>query len=118
MALFVVLIVAVVVGQTWLDWRDAQRASAAPVWASGVALAGIVAASLTAATSLASFIYQDSVGAWASSLGSGFFWPQFGFLLCSMGIVVAVVRKKRLRTLLFVVGLLMGAFLLGLALST
>jgi hypothetical protein len=29
-----------------------------------------------------------------------------------------VVRKKRLRTLLFVVGLLMGAFLLGLALST
>jgi hypothetical protein len=117
-ALFVVLIVAVVVGQTWLDWRDTQRASAAPAWASGVALAGIVGASLTAATSLASFIYQDRVGAWASSLGSGFFWPQLGFLLCSMGIVVAVVRQKRLRMLLFVVGLLMGAFLLGLALST
>ncbi len=117
MALFILLIVAVVIGQTWLDWRDTQRQIAIPHWASGLALAGVVAASMTTATSMASFIYQDTVGEWASGFGSSFFWPQLGFLLCAMGVIVLAVRKKRVRMLLFLTGLLTAAFWLGMALS-
>ncbi len=116
MALFVLLIVGVVVSQTWLDWRDSRRQSVLPEWASGLALASILAASLAAVTSFASYWYQQT----ASQGGNGFsswLWLQTGFLLCAMGIVVAAARKKRLRTLLILSGILTVAFWIGMALS-
>ncbi len=118
MALFILLIVGVVVGQTWLDWRDTQRQIVIPHWASGLALAGVVAASLTTATSMASFLVQDTLGGWVSGFGSSAFWPQLGFLLCSMGIIILAVRKKRVRVLLVLAGVLAAVFWLGMTLST
>ncbi len=118
MALFIILIVAVVIGQTWLDWRDAQRQITIPHWASGLALAGVVGASMTTATSMASFVYQDTIGEWASGFGSSLFWPQLGFLLCAMGVIVVAVRKKRMRILLFLAALLTAGLWLGMVLFT
>ncbi len=118
MALFIIIVVGIVVGQTWLDWRDAERRTPFPAWASGVALACVLAASLTAATSLASIFYRDTAGQFPSGFGSALLWPQLGFLLCVLGVVVAAVRKKRLRMLLLLAGLLTVAFWLGLALSS
>ena len=61
MALFVLIVVGLVVAQTWFDWRDAKRDWIVPEWAKGMALAGVVAASLTAAASYASSLAgQDS----------------------------------------------------------
>ena len=117
MALFVVAVVAVVIAQTWLDWRDAKRDWVLPEWAKGLALAGVIAASLTGVTSLASSWLQDSTGQWAGGLGSRLFWPELGFLLCAMGIIVAGVRKKRMRLMLVLTGLLTAAFWLGMTLS-
>jgi hypothetical protein len=118
MALFILLIVAIVVGQTWLDWRDAEHRIPQPAWASGVAFAGVLATSLTAATALASVFYSSAIGDWTSGLASGRILPQLGFLLCALGIIIAAVHKKRVRTLLLLAGLVTAAFWLGLALAT
>ncbi len=117
MALFVVMIVGVVVALTWVDWRDARKDWVLPEWAKGMALAGVVAASLTAATSFASFWLEDPAGQWAGRLGSRLFWPELGFVLCAMGIIIASVRKKRMRLMLVLTGLLTAAFWLGMSLS-
>jgi hypothetical protein len=115
-ALFVLVIVGVVVAQTWFDWRDAKRAWALPDWAKGMALAGVLGASLTAATAFASYWIQD--GASQTNSATTLFWPELGFLLCALGIIVAAVRKKRLRLLLVLTGLLIAAFWLGMTLSS
>jgi hypothetical protein len=116
-ALFVLMIVGVVVAQTWLDWRDARKDWVLPDWAKGVALAGALGALLTAATSSASFLIQDAAGGWNGG-GSGLFWPELGFLLCAMAIVIFAVRKKRMRVLLALSALLIAAFWLGMVLSS
>jgi hypothetical protein len=118
MALFVIIVVGIVVGQTWLDWRDAERRIPFPAWASGLALACVLAALLTAVSSLASIFYRDTAGEFPSGFGSALLWPQLGFLLCALGVVVVAVRKKRMRTLLLLAGLLTAAFWLGLTLSS
>ncbi len=59
MALFVLILVGVVVAQTWLDWRDTLKKWVFPNWAKGTALAGVIAASLTAITSFASVLLQE-----------------------------------------------------------
>jgi hypothetical protein len=117
-ALFVVAIVGLVIAQTWLDWRDARKNWVLPEWAKGVALAGIVAVSLTVATSFASVWIQESAGQWTSGIGAGLFWPQLGFLLCAMGIIIATLRKKRLRLMLILTTLLTFAFWLGMTLTS
>jgi len=117
-ALFVVAVVGLVVAQTWLDWRDTRKNWVLPEWAKGVGLAGLVAVSLTAATSFASVWIQDSAGQPPSAFGSRLFWPQLGFLLCAMGIIIATLRKKRLRLMLILTALLTFAFWLGISLSS
>jgi len=117
-ALFVILIVGIIVAQTWLDWRDTRKNWVLPEWVRGMALAGVVAVSLAAATSFASFWIQESAGQWAQGLGSRVFWPQFGFLLCAMGIIIATLRKKRLRLMVILTCLLTIAFWLGITLSS
>lgn len=116
MALFVVLVVGVVIAQTWMDWRDAKRNFVVPEWAKGVALAGIVGVALTTAMSFASVWLQDYSGQWVGA-GSRLFLPELGLVLCSMGIIVAAVQKKRARLMLLLMGLLVEAFWIGMALS-
>jgi hypothetical protein len=117
-ALFVVVVVGIVVAQTWLDWRDAKKNWILSEWAKGLALAGVIGISLTAAASFASFWIQDSAGQSEGGPGTRLFWPELGYLLCAMGIIVFAVRKKRLRLMLLLTGLLIEVFWLGLALSS
>jgi hypothetical protein len=116
-ALFVLMVAALVVAQTWLDWRDTKKDWVVPEWAKGLALAGCVAASLTAATSFASFWLQDPANAPNNTFNSAMFWPELGFLLCAMGVIIVAVRKKRLRLMLLLTGILTAAFWIGMTLS-
>ena len=117
MALFVLMVAALVVAQTWLDWRDTKKDWVVPEWAKGLALAGCVAASLTAATSFASSWLQDPANASSGTFNSSMFWPELGFLLCAMGVIIVAVRKKRLRLMLLLTGILTAAFWIGMTLS-
>jgi hypothetical protein len=115
-ALFVLIVVGLVVAQTWLDWRNTRKAWRAPDWAKGTALAGVIAVSLASATSFASAWIQDPVGQWGAGFVARLFWPELIFLLTTMGIIVYSVRKKRPRLMLLLAGVVVGAFWLGMAL--
>ena len=117
MALFVLVVVGVVIAQTWLDWRDAKKIWIVPEWAKGMALAGVLAASLAAATSYASSWMQDSAAETNSVFNARMFWPELGFMLCAMAVIVVAVRKKRLRLMLILTGILTAAFLVGMNIS-
>jgi hypothetical protein len=117
MALFVLVVVGVVVAQTWFDWRDAKKDWIVPEWVKGMALAGALAASLTATISFASSWMQDSVAASNSIFNARMFWPELGFLLCAMAVIVIAVRKKRLRLMLVLTALLTAAFWVGMSIS-
>jgi multisubunit Na+/H+ antiporter MnhB subunit len=112
-ALFVVVVVGLIVALTWLDWRETRKDFHVPEWAKGVALAGILGACLTTATSFASTWLVDSAGQWSNGLPGGLFWPELGFLLCAMGVIIAAVRKKRIRLMLLLTALLIEIFWLG-----
>ncbi len=116
MALFVVLIVALVIGQTFWDWRDTKRGPAPPYWVGGLALAGLLAATLSGANSMGSVLYEHTVGELQSGSGGGMFWAEAAFLLCGLGVIVAAVRKKSVRTLLLVASVLSFALWLGFSL--
>jgi hypothetical protein len=117
MALFVLVIVGLVVAQTWFDWRDTKRDWIVPEWAKGMALAGAVAASLTAATSFASSWLQDSAAHSNNVFNAGLFWPELGFLLSAMAVIVIAVRKKRMRLMLILTAVLTAAFWIGMTIS-
>lgn len=117
MALFIVMIVALVVGLTWWDWREVQRRQALPDWATGAALAGMVGAALMGIASIGSVLYTHTVGELQTGLGSGMFLPQLVFLTIGLGVILLAVRKKSARTLLLLAGILMVALWLGFTLS-
>ena len=118
MALFVLILVGVVVVQTWLDWRDTLKTWVFPNWAKGTALAGILAASLAAITSFASVLIQEPASQSGPETVSKLFWPELAFLVCMMGVIVVSVRKKRMRLMLLLVAMVCGAFWLGVMLSS
>jgi hypothetical protein len=117
-ALFVLLIVGVVVAQTWMDWRDTRKDWKVPEWAQGLALAGVVAICMTEATSFASVWMRDAAGQWSAGLGSRLFVPEAIFLVLTMGIIVASLRKKRIRLMLVLTGILTAVFWLGMTLTS
>jgi hypothetical protein len=117
MALFVLVVVGLVIAQTWFDWRDAKKDWVVPEWAKGMALACAVAAALTAASSFASSWMQDSAAASSSVFNARLFWPEMGFLVCGMAVIVTAVRKKRLRLMLLLTAFLTAAFWIGMTMS-
>lgn len=117
MALFVLILVGLVAGQTWVDWRETRKDWVIPDWAKGVALAGVIAVSLTAATSFASTWLQDNGNQWTGGFGSRFFWLEFVFLFAILGMIVLATRKKQLRWLLIVASVVTAAaFWFGMSL--
>jgi len=105
MALFVLIVIGLVVAQTWFDWRDTSRSWVVPNWAKGLALAAVVAISLTSATSFASSWLEGESGNWSADLSSRRMWFQIGFVICSMGLIIVGARKKRLRLALLMAGI-------------
>ncbi len=114
MALFVLIVVGLVVGQTWLDWRDSIKGWIAPDWAKGIALGCVIAVSLAAAASFASVWLRGATSPWTAEVTSWRFWMELGFLLAMMGIIVLAARRKHLRVVLLIVCLVAGALCLGM----
>ena len=114
MALFVLIVVGLVVGQTWLDWRDSIKGWIAPDWAKGIALGGVMAVSLAAAASFASVWLRGATAPWTAEVISWRFWMELGFLLAMMGFIVLAARRKDLRVVLLIVCLVAGALWLGM----
>lgn len=116
-ALFVLILVGLVVSLTWADWRDTRKDWVLPEWAKGMALAGVVAVSLTAVTSFASVWLEDDASQWTGGFGSRFFWLELAFLLGVLGFIVIAARRKKLRLMLVVTGIFAAAaFWLGVTL--
>lgn len=105
MALFVMVVVGLVVAQTWMDWRETKRNWVVPDWAKGLALAAVVAVLLTSVSSFASSWIQGENENWSAQLDSRRLWFELGFLVCSMGLIVLGARKRRLRLALFMAGI-------------
>lgn len=116
MALFVLLLVGVVVAQTWFDWRDTAKARALPEWAKGMALGGLVAVPLAAAAAVITIWVREDPDIAAGAFGSHVTWSEIAFLAFSMGIIFLAVRKKGYRFMLLLAGVVIAAFWLGLAL--
>jgi|SRR5579863_971187 len=115
-ALFVLLVVGVVVTQTWLDWRDTRKGSRIPDWARGTALASVLAVLLALATSYASAWIEGSEPL-SPGVDSRLLWPQIGFLICTMGLIVAAARHKRFRWMFVAAGIVVGVVWIGFTLS-
>ena len=115
-ALFVLIVVGLVVGQTWLDWRDSLKGWIVPDWARGVALGGVIAVSLAATASFASVWLRDAAAQWTGGVVSWRFWMELGFLVAMMGIIVLASGRRRVRLVLFVVCVIAGALWLGMVL--
>jgi hypothetical protein len=113
-ALFALVLVGMVVAQTWFDWRDEKRVWVVPEWAKGMALGGVIAVSLAATTSFASVWLREGADQWTGSLTPRLFWPELAFLVCTLGIIVFAARKKRLRLMLLIGVVVIGAFCLGM----
>ena len=116
MALFVLIIVGVIVAQTWTDWRDSLKSWHVPDWAKGVALGGSVGISIAAASSFASVWLRDSAAHLTGGVGSGLFWLELAFLVAMMGVIVLATRRKRLRIILLIACALAAAVWLGIVL--
>ena len=116
MALFVLLLVGVVVAQTWFDWRDTNKARVVPEWAKGMALGGLIAVPLAAAAAVFSIWIREDPAIAAGAFGSHVSWAAIAFLVFAMTILVLAVRKKGLRFMLLLAGVVVAAFWLGLSL--
>jgi hypothetical protein len=116
LALFVLIVVGLVVAQTWLDWRDSLRGWIVPDWAKGMALGGVIAVSLAATLSFASVWLQDTAAQLTGGVVSWPFWIESAALLGVMGVIVLAARLKRVRIVLLIACLVAGAFWLGMAL--
>ena len=117
MALFVLLVVGIIVALTWVDFRDSNKGWELPDWAKGAALAGVIAALLTGAASFASFWLQDAGSSSDGPLVPALFWPELGFVLCVMAVMIAAMRKNRVRVMILFVGLLTAVFVFLFRLS-
>jgi hypothetical protein len=115
-ALFVLLLVGVVVAQTWFDWRDTAKARVLPDWAKGMALGGLVAVPLAAAAAVITIWLREDPEIAAGAFGSRVTWTEIAFLAFSMGIIFLAVRKKGYRFMLLLAGVVIAAFWIGLTL--
>jgi hypothetical protein len=115
-ALFVLLLVGVVVAQTWLDWRDTNKARVMPEWVKGMALGGLLAVPLAAAAAVISIWIREDPAVAAGAFGSHISWPAIAFLAFAMTVLVLAVRKKGLRFMLLLAAVVVAAFWLGLSL--
>lgn len=118
MGLFVLIIVGVVVAQTWHDWKKNSKDWVLPEWAKGIALGGVLAISIAAITSFASGWMQDPASQLGGVLESHTFWPQVGLVAISATVILLMARKRRLPWMLLLAGMVLAAFWVGMVLGT
>ena len=118
MALFVLVIVGVVVGQTWYDWRKDKQNWVLPGWAKGAALGGVLAVTLAALTSFASAWMQDPASQWQDAFQPRLLLPEACLALVVGAAMFLMTRKKRVPWMLVIAGVILAAFWLGLTLSS
>jgi hypothetical protein len=118
LGLFVLIIVGVVVAQTWRDWRQNSKNWVLPEWARGVALGGVLAVSLAAVSSFATAWMQDPATQWGDTLQSRVFWPQAGLVAIAGAVIFFMVRKRRLPWMVLLAGMVLAAFWIGMALGS
>jgi hypothetical protein len=116
LALFVLILVGLVVAQTWADWRDSNKDWVVPEWAKGMALGGVAAISLAAVTSFAAVWIRSQASQSADLSSTRAFLLEFGFLASMMAVIIFATRRKRFRLMLFLGCIVMAAFWLGLVL--
>ncbi len=117
MALFVLVLVGLVVGQTWLDWRETRKDWVIPEWAKGMALAGRRCHLAHGRYVVRLCVASGDAGQWTSGFGSRFFWAEPVFLFVVLGMIVVAARKKHLRWLLIVASVITAAaFWFGMSL--
>ena len=116
MALFVLIVVGLVVAQTWLDWRDSIKGWIVPDWAKGIALGGVIAVSLAATSSFASVWLRDAAAPWTAGVVSWRFAMELGFMLAMMGLIVLASRRKHARLALLALCLIAAVLWLGMVL--
>jgi nicotinamide riboside transporter PnuC len=117
-ALFVLIIVGIVVAQTWYDWRKNKKNGVLPDWAKGVALGGVLSVSLAAMASFASAWMQDPGSPWGNAIQSHLFWPEAGLFLVAVSAVLLMTRKKRLPWLLLLAGVILAALWVGMSIGS
>jgi len=81
-----------------------------------MALGGLIAVPLAAAAAVFSIWIREDPAIAAGAFGSHISWPAIAFLLFAMTILVLAVRKKGLRFMLLLAGVVVAAFWLGLSL--
>ncbi|HXU49243.1 MAG TPA: hypothetical protein VN727_09350 [Candidatus Binatia bacterium] len=115
MGLFVLIIIAVVVAQTWHDWRKNSKDLVVPEWAKGLALGGVLAVSIAGLASFASAWMQDPMSQLGGILESHEIWPQIGLVGISATVILLMARKRRLPWMLLLAGMILAAFWVGAA---
>ena len=118
MGLFILIIVGIVVAQTWHDWKKNSMDWVLPEWAKGVALGGVFAITIAALTSYATAWIQDPPTQLGGMLESHAFWPQVGLVGISVAIVILMTRKRRLPWMLLLAGMILAAFWVGMVLGS
>ncbi len=113
MGLFVLIIIAVVVAQTWHDWRKHNKDLVLPEWAKGLALGGVLAISIAGLASFASAWIQDPRSQLGGMLESHELWPQVGLVAISAAVILLMARKRRLPWMLLLAGMILAAFWVG-----
>jgi hypothetical protein len=113
-ALFVLILVGVVVAQTWFDWRDTSKARVIPEWAKGMALGGLIAVPLAAAAAVVTIWMREDPEIAAGAFGTRVSWSEIGFIALCMSFIFFAVRKKGYRFMLLLAGVVIAAFWIGL----
>jgi len=113
LALFVLLLVVLVVAQTWLDWGETRNRFRIPDWGKGMALASVLAIVLASGASYASLWIEGSAQS-STNPNSQAFWPEAGFLLLALAVIVAAARTRRRRWIYVLGGVILGAFFVGM----
>lgn len=118
MGLFVLLIIGIVVAQTWYDWRKNSKDWALPEWVRGAALGGVLAVSIAGLSSFAAGWIQDPHPQLSGMLESHTLWPQVGLVAVSATVILLMARKRRLPWLLLLGGMVFAAFWIGTVLGS
>jgi hypothetical protein len=119
LALFVLIIVAIVVFQTWKDWKLLSKNWVIPDWLRGVALGGVLAISIAAMSSYATAWIEDPAARFGdNAISSRVFWPQLALVAISGTVILLMTRKKRLPWMILLAGMVLAAFWVGAVLGS